>query len=150
MEQIEELLEQLPNKPGFDQPKVPTTIAETSDSTLMNIFVRLTRWADYIGAQFAVAEVQEQMAETALKLVKVQTFVVLAPGKGEVTMAEAQRDTSPEVRHAQAELDVIYAKRKMLGVMYANCDRNAALVSRELTRRLGRNDRESRADRYRP
>lgn len=117
----------------------------------MNIFVRLTRWADYISGQFAVAEVQERMAEGAFKQLRAEKLIVHRPGpKDSVTVAEAERDSEPEVVQAQQDLDVAYAKRKMLGVMLTNCERNGALVSRELTRRLGRNDREARADRWRP
>jgi hypothetical protein len=43
-----------------------------------------------------------------------------------------------------------YARRKMTGVMATNCERTAALLSRELSRRIGGSDLQRRQMRWQP
>jgi hypothetical protein len=43
-----------------------------------------------------------------------------------------------------------YAARKLTQVVYANCERVVALISRELTRRVGREGPERRNARWNP
>ena len=50
----------------------------------------------------------------------------------------------PEIAKAKDDLLNAYARRKMAQVVYENCERSAAALSRELTRRLGRDPMERR------
>lgn len=67
-----------------------------------------------------------------------------------ITQAKAEATHDKEVREARQHKDEIYARRKMFGLMTANLERDSQLVSRELTRRLSRHDREERVGRHRP
>lgn len=106
----------------------------------MELFGRFTAWADYIAGQLGLAEVDERDAEKALAGVEAVTMLRMAPtGKGgdTVTRARLERDTQPEVIEAAEKVEEIHAYRKLLGVLYGNVERDLALVSRELTRRVG-------------
>jgi hypothetical protein len=117
----------------------------------MALFVGLTRWTDYVGSEFAIAEVEEHSAEVVLEKAKALGLLAnWAGGKEDrTTIAKAEAANSPAVVEWQSEYDVLYAKRKMLGMLYAKAERDAALVSRELTRRVGkRENNDRRADRW--
>ena len=59
--------------------------------------------------------------------------------KDKVTLARAQMAMDPEIDQGQERTDLTaYAQRKMRQVVYENCVASAAALSRELTRRLGR------------
>lgn len=120
----------------------------------MELFVQLTQWTDHLGGAFAVAEIDERKAEHALAVAEASALILEWGNRGakedRVTIAKAKRDSDPEVIKARDALDVVYAKRKLLGTIYASADRDAAVVSRELTRRIGRHDREARTGRWTP
>ena len=116
---------------------------------MMRLFVGLTRWTDHYAGQLAIAEVEERETETVLE--KAKALVLLGKwahaGKDDrITIAKAEVATDPDVEEWQAKHDEAYARRKMLGVLFQAAERDAAAVSRELTRRTGRmesNDRRS-------
>jgi hypothetical protein len=64
-----------------------------------------------------------------------------------VTAAKAMAYEDPEYVAAQEAKTAAYAYRKMLQAVYDSADRKNTLLSRELTRRVGRGDRENRAGR---
>lgn len=53
------------------------------------------------------------------------------------TVLKAQRDLDPLVQELKQDIANRYAYRKLVGVLFTNVERDAALVSRELTRRTG-------------
>lgn len=119
----------------------------------MGLFVALTRWTDYLAAAVAEAEIEERAAEAVLN--KAQALVLLRDWGGgrdeRVTLAKAQRDIDPEVERRQEAYDAAHAKRKMIAVLYSSTERDAAVVSRELTRRVGRReDHDRRVHRWTP
>jgi len=118
----------------------------------MQLFVALTRWTDYIAGLLACAEIDERAHEAVVA--KAEAVVILR-GTGEkddkVTRARAERETDPTVLKWRAKLDEAYIYRKAMQVMFTSAERDAAVVSRELTRRVGkRENNERRADRWRP
>jgi hypothetical protein len=68
-------------------------------------------------------------------------------GEKTVTAAKAKAYEDPEYVAAQDAKTTAYAYRKMLQAVYDSADRKNTLLSRELTRRVGRGDREARAGR---
>jgi hypothetical protein len=119
----------------------------------MGLFVALTRWTDHLGVAVAMAEVEERCAEAILQ--KAQALVLLRDWGGgrdeRVTMAKAQRDVDPEVEERQDIFDTAHAYRKMLSTLFTSTERDASVVSRELTRRVGRReDNDRRVARWTP
>lgn len=138
----------LPEKPKYEMPRLPRRITEETDDALMELFVGLTRWTDHYAGEAAKAEVEERSAESGLK--KAEAVAFLAAGSNSYK-ARAERDLNPDVCEWRDSVDLAHAKRKLIGVMRDAAERDAALVSRELTRRLGRQDNhERRTDRWRP
>lgn len=99
-------------------------------------------------------EISERYADSAYILTYAQVFSSLVRGKGKsegsVTLAKQETLQDPELQTLQQDKDNIYARRKILQVMYGNISGDAALVSRELTRRTERGRHEGRVDRYTP
>jgi hypothetical protein len=118
----------------------------------MELFTLFTGWQNYVNVQFAEAEVQEERAEAGLELFKAKGMA-LAWDMDEVkdkkvTVARARMLASPEYQQLQNDYLVAYARRKMTAAIYAGCERSAALVSRELSRRIGQAGGERRNSRW--
>jgi hypothetical protein len=64
-----------------------------------------------------------------------------------VTQAKAMAHEDPEYIAAQEAKTAAYAYRKMVQALHASAELRNTLLSRELTRRVGRGDREARAGR---
>ena len=134
----------VPIRPRDDAPDLPEDITEESDSSLMSLFVRLTRWSEYAATQLAVAQVDEKFADATLDRMRALSAVANKAEKT-VTAAKARAYEDAEYLEAQEAYHSAYAFRKLVEAVYNNTDRKAALISRELTRRVGRNDRDNRA-----
>ncbi|MEU0213570.1 hypothetical protein ABZ281_00120 [Streptomyces sp. NPDC006265] len=113
----------------------------------MELFVELTRWAEYAGTQLAAAAVDEKDAEAVLEHCKALA-AVKAKNEKSVTAQKAAAASDEDVKEADAEYRKAYAVRKLTEAIYSGADRKSAVVSRELTRRIGRSDREGRASRW--
>jgi hypothetical protein len=64
-----------------------------------------------------------------------------------VTIARAKAVLDPDVLALEDSLAPAKLNKKLLGVMVETLSRDAAVVSRELSRRIARTDQESGADR---
>jgi len=142
----------LPEQPKFDIPDVPTRITEMDDPGLMNLFVRHTRWRGYLSGQLALAEVDERYAEDLLTKLEAEALIRNWGGNREdrVTVAKAEREISPEVIEAKDKLQMAYARRKLIAALVDASDKNVAVISRELTRRVGAEPTERRERRWTP
>jgi hypothetical protein len=118
-----------------------------SDEALMEQFTKQVAWQNFFATQVAQAELEEAEAEADLKLEEAKSML-RTPGK--VTDARVKRDADPEVFVARKVYRTARAKRKLLEVTMDNRERCATLISRELTRRLGRENLGRRADKWRP
>jgi hypothetical protein len=129
----------LPLQPVDPIPPVPDSLSELGDGPLMELFAQLTAWAGFLGAQLAAAEIDERAAEAVLEAAEATAMVRDWGGTKDdrVAIAKAQRMNDPEVVERKQEVANRYAYRKLVGVLFINVERNAALVSRELTRRTG-------------
>lgn len=145
----------LPPKPD-ESPTLPEDLTELSDAELMKLFSKWTQWQNYMSAQLALAEVDEQYAKScvakyeALSLISERASlhsnseVKAAEKANATTYLKALAYTDSAFTEAKDEVNVTYAYRKLIEIKHTESDKNTALISRELTRRVGRNDREGR------
>ena len=139
-------------RPRYDLPELPDDITELDDVALMRSFGRTVAWIDFAATELAMAEVNERRVEAATKFLGYQGMAMNwnAADDKKVTIARAEMLSSEEYGQAQDMYFAAYAHRKVTEAMYENCERNAALFSRELTRRLGREPMERRNMRWNP
>jgi len=139
----------LPTRPRHVVPELPDDLTEEPDAALMRLFTRTTRWSEYLSAQVAAAEIDERYADAAVEKIKALKSL---ENKGEKTVsaAKAHAYTDDDYLDALDEQQRAYAFRKLITAVYDNSERTAALLSRELTRRVNRDTRERRVDRWQP
>ena len=145
----------LPKKPRTDVPDLAgVDLTDLEDGALMDQLVKLTRWADYSGGQLALADVDEAFAKQYVEQLTAQNLVETWEAgaddkkKPGVTVARAAKASDPVYVEAKQEQLNAYARRKLLSARHEAFERDAAVVSRELTRRLERSPSERRTARY--
>jgi hypothetical protein len=116
----------------------------------MQLFSEYVQWQNFAATEFAMAEVEEERAESALRTEEATQLVLTSPKPGYVQATQAMIKATPEVQRAKDRALDAYARRKMTGVMRDNCERTAALLSRELSRRIGGADVQRRQMRWQP
>jgi hypothetical protein len=136
----------LPPRPGKAIPQVPDDITELADRDLVLLMTQLTRWAEHLGVQLAMAEVDERWAEAAME--KAKALALLDGSAKDVTRTKARAYASDDYLEAEEKYHESMAYRKLVGVLFANAERWSALLSRDLTRRVNRDPRERRTERY--
>lgn len=126
---------------GFSTPDQPGTpcailedVTELDDEGLVNELALLTAWADYAAFQHALAVVEEREAERCLASAEASNWK-RRPAKATVTESRTLTNLDEDVMEAQDGLDKVYAYRKLLGELVSRYERDAAVLSRELTRR---------------
>lgn len=94
--------------------------------------------------------VSERFAEESLGKYRAIATVTSAESdeKMTATVAKARAYKDPEFLAATEEMNRAYSYRKIIEAIYNNTERKSILLSRELTRRIGRNDREGRAQKW--
>lgn len=144
---------QLPRRPrDYDLPKLPNRLTDMGDEELMELFVHFVRYQDYLAGQLALVEIDEHTAENILEVVKAKHLIVGWTGESNsrVAVAKAQATLDPAVIEAQEVFETSKAKRKLFNVMVESLARDASVISREVTRRVGSHDQGGRVDRWRP
>lgn len=140
----------LPEQPDYEIPGLPEDITELDDQMLMALFTLLTSWADYVTGQLACAQIDERSIQKSLDIS--EATALLGGWKGgsdaRVAIAKAAVATDPEVLRLRDGLDEAHAYRKLIEVLSNNLERDAALVSREITRRSAAEPRRARANRW--
>lgn len=139
----------LPTRPRHAAPELPDDLTEQADVALMRLFSRVTRWSEYLSAQVAAAEVDERYADAVVEKIRALKSLEYK-GEKTVSAAKAHAYTDEDYLDATNEQQRAYAFRKLITAVYENSERNAALLSRELTRRVNRDSRERRVDRWQP
>lgn len=129
----------LAKRPDFDVPEVPDDIADLPDDSLMQLFVQLTEWLNYLSIKVTLATVDEHQEEASLKFDEARATVEYWGGSSsdKVTIAQAKRTTDPIVVQQRTASLEAYAHRKMLETVAGNVERLQTVVSREVTRRTG-------------
>ena len=123
------------SKPPGSRPALPEDITLLDDEGLMALFTALTIWTDYAAAEAAICAMQEKQEAAEIDAAKARQFLKHRAEGVAVTDARAQAEA--EVATKLDESFEMSAYRKMLDVVCSNLERDAALVSRELSRRLG-------------
>lgn len=107
---------------------------------------QFAEWQNFLDSLFVAAEEAEADAVATMELK--EAYAIAESAAKEVTKAKAYARNHPDVVHASVEARNAKATRKALGMKINNLDRLAFIVSRELTRRLGRAPQEGRVSRY--
>jgi hypothetical protein len=139
----------MPTRPGNAFPELPEDLTEQSDARLMKLFAQVTRWSEYLSAQVAAAEIDERYSEALLEKTKA---LLSLEHRNEKTVHAAKAHAWSDETYLDAveEHERAYAFRKLITAVYENAERTSALLSRELTRRVNRDTRERRVDRWQP
>lgn len=137
----------LPDKPRQGLSPLPEDLTEWDDADLMDEFAVLTAWADYAEAQHGLAVIAERDATRHAEQVQADSWPEDAKT---VSEAKAKAAKDPDVFAARTVLDKAVAYRKMVGKVSERYERDAALLSRELTRRTQSewNAKQARRERY--
>jgi hypothetical protein len=140
-------------QPEFGLPKLEENLDDLTDKELMALFVRLTRWTDFFQNQAAIEEIRERYADSEVRKLEGLYMTANKPERVSeaVTWVRAQMELDPAVQSARDVLKVVYARRKLKQMLFESTERDAAVISRELTRRTDvRNPGYRRADRGAP
>jgi hypothetical protein len=126
-----------PDQPEGGLPKLEPNLDDLTDHELMALFVGLTRWTDYLQNQTTIEEIRERYADAEVRRLEGLFMTANKPERASeaVTFVRAQMELDPNVQQARNILRVVYARRKLKGMLFESAERDAAVVSRELTRR---------------
>lgn len=102
----------------------------------MQTFTAFVAWQNYAAVKLTECEVEEHAAEAALRYQE-SLFSIGRPINEKVTKTRQAAHADGDLQNARQRVENAYALRKMSAVMYANCERAALLMSRELSRRIG-------------
>jgi hypothetical protein len=154
--------ERLFARPNFDIPELDgSDLTMVADSTLMEMFSKAVAWQNFADTIATEAEIKE--ADFAARVEQAESSAVLwawtnasttvGPRGGvksefTATVAKAQRDTDPEVGLLREQFRLAKAARKRAQTVRDNSERLANLLSRELSRRIGRDGVQQRAGRF--
>ena len=141
----------LPEKPGHELPELPSFLDELPDPELMELYGQFMSWGSYAKSELVQAEIIEERAANTCRLTEAKVLISQwgDSGKGDtVTLAKARRDIDPEVVGQQETHLEARAYRKLVESVFERCERNAQVLSRELSRRISMAPNERRAARY--
>ncbi len=139
----------LPDRPEGDQPQLPSDLTESTDRELMALFTQLTIWSSWADVVVSQAEVDERCAEEVVAKIKALNNITNAGAKT-VTAAKAKMYEDPDFIAAQEQELAAYSYRKLASAIANGIDKKIGLVSRELSRRLSRNDHQNREGKFTP
>lgn len=130
-------------QPETEIPILPPDLTAIDDEDLMVLYSLLTAWSDFVSAQVSCAQLDERAAEK--KLAHSENLLMIASGdRGDrVTYARAQVAAEPTIVALKEEIENLHAYRKLVETLSMNIERDASLVSRELTRRTSSRSRTS-------
>jgi hypothetical protein len=140
------------DRPSDDIPEVPADITDLPDRALMSVFSRYVAWENFIAEELVRAEVEELRATNSLKIAEARFLSLFTSDKKSPTVTEAKSAAKldPVVEAASDRLVMAYALRKVLSEQQGSLARTASFISRELSRRIGRDPVDRRNDRGTP
>lgn len=140
------------SKPSFDLPEVAADLTLIGDDELMAMFSHAVGWQNFAASVSVEAEVREADCEYEMEKAESEAVVAAWGGtsKDRVTVAKAQRALDPKVNELRQKWLAAKAARKRAQVVRDNCERIVNLISRELTRRVGRESTDRRQQRWNP
>lgn len=136
-------------------------ITMLSDVSLMSLFAQAIAWQNFADSIATEAEIREASFSEQMSLTEANVLIntwsaapVITGARGaqrvefRAAVAKANTETSPEVISAREMYFKAKAARKRAQTVRDNSERVAQLLSRELTRRIGREPIDRRAGRY--
>jgi hypothetical protein len=141
---------ELPARPTYDIPRLPLNLTDLDDKRLMNLLVKFNRYQDHIAGELALCWINEHSAETQLELTKARHLASTWTGTSgdRVAVQKAEATIDPDVINVDKAHAKFKAKRQLYTVMVESLARDAAVVSREVSRRIGNRDVSNRSDRF--
>lgn len=133
----------LPDRPEGEFPDLPDDPTDLSDSELMSLMVEMTRWAEYLSGQVALAEIDVSYAELGLEEIR-----ALKGYDFRKTDVKGKAFEDDEFNDRQYKVYEAQAFHTLIKVKYDSADRSGNILSRELTRRVNRNPKDVRSDRW--
>lgn len=144
----------MPERPDDEIPALPRDLTAVEDSDLMVLFSQFTAWSNYASGKRSEAEIEERRLSDALGFADAKAMILgwdedtgRAADK-KVTITKARKLADEDVQAALEEQRVAYAHRKLIATMAETFERSTALVSRELSRRIGNSDVTRRQHRW--
>jgi hypothetical protein len=124
---------------------LPEDITEVSDSFLMSLFRQYVVWESFFASVLAEQEGAELWAKAQIEIAEAQAKAQATGNVTERRFTAAADEKVVEARQAAAR-----AKRSMktLTATMESVNRASNFVSRELSRRIGREPANRRVDRY--
>jgi hypothetical protein len=118
----------------------------------MEVFAQYVAWENFIGEELVRAEVEELRAESYKRIAEARFIASFESDlkSGRVTAAKSAARQDPDVELAEDRYVRAYAMRKALQAQQASLARTSSFVSRELSRRIGREPVERRNARGNP
>ena len=139
----------LPLAPDGSVPELPEDLTEITDGELMRLLASYTVWAEYGAAVVTRYAVDEEHLAASLEREKA-TAALRHQHHKTVAAQKSAALCDPAVISLDEEYQGARARRKFAEVVMNGAERKAAVISRELTRRVGRHDREQRTGRWNP
>lgn len=139
----------LPIAPEGEVPELPADITQIPDEELMRLLVVFNGWADYAAGVVAGFDSDEEDLERELNREK-SAASLRNSALRTVTAQKAAALSDPAVEKLGDEYQLVRGSRKFAAVVRDSAEHKGAIVSRELTRRVGRHDREARGNRWNP
>jgi hypothetical protein len=127
----------LPPKPTGDRPELPEDLSDLDDADLTQLMKEFTAWGDYASAQVGLAQVAEREAELELDLITADVWkkTLTADPKMSVTVLRTVALTVESVAKARGTYEDSRAYRSMMSDVADRFERDAQVLSRELSRR---------------
>lgn len=133
-----------PERPS-DEPTLPVDVTTLTDDDLMHLYSLFVAWTDYAAAQMAMAMVTEHEMERSLAQAEAIAWGTIG-AKASVSAAKASVQADKAVIFASAKYEKARAYRRLITELADRYERDASLLSRELTRRTS--DRPRRKERW--
>lgn len=142
----------LSSRPAYDLPEIIADLTLIDDDALMEMFSHAVGWQNFAASVSVEAEIREADCEYEMEKAESEAVVAAWSGtsKDRVTVAKAQRALDPKVNDLRQKWLNAKGARKRAQVVRDNCERVVNLVSRELTRRVGRESSDRRQNRWNP
>lgn len=122
-------------------------MSDLPDTELMQLYTEFINWTGYAGYLAAEGAIAERKAERALQRVA-DRYMIVHKAEKTVAVAKSKVQQEPEYQEAEDKVDEAYAYSKLVNSLYTHYEKCANTVSRELSRRLSRNDTERRNGKY--
>lgn len=127
----------LPDKPNADRPTLPEDLSTLADEDITQLMTEFTAWGDYASAQVGLAVIAERECEMELDVVTAEVWKesLDANPKMSVTVLKTVALTVEKVRKARGSYEDAYAYRRLMSDVADRFEKDALVLSRELTRR---------------